>query len=127
MHLLVHLRRSTHWFFPFRFAILEAIHGSVLRSIGGILRFADSLSNLAFHLEADDNMTKCAEGNRSPLRIHQTDALRKHAFAVESAMRAYAMKMGGDEEVWGAIGILHDFDYDDSRSFRTILPTARRS
>ena len=42
----------------------------------------------------------------------RTDALRKHAFAVESAMRAYAMKMGGDEEVWGAIGILHDFDYE---------------
>ncbi len=47
----------------------------------------------------------------------KTDALRKHALAVESAMRAYARKMGADEETWGAIGLLHDFDYERYQQF----------
>jgi putative nucleotidyltransferase with HDIG domain len=40
------------------------------------------------------------------------DALRKHMYAVEAAMRVYARKYDQDEEKWAVIGLLHDFDYE---------------
>jgi len=50
----------------------------------------------------------------------ESENLRKHMYAVEAAMRAYARKYGEDEELWGVVGLIHDYDYErfpnDARS-----------
>jgi predicted hydrolase (HD superfamily) len=57
------------------------------------------------------------------LRRHvQGEPLLKHCIATEIAMRAYGEKFGGDIEYWGAVGILHDVDfekYPETHPFRT--------
>jgi putative nucleotidyltransferase with HDIG domain len=45
-------------------------------------------------------------------RYTQSEALRRHALAVEASVGAYAQKLGGDEELWRATALLHDFDYE---------------
>lgn len=42
----------------------------------------------------------------------KSEVLLKHCLATEIAMRAYAAKWGEDEEYWGAVGLLHDVDFD---------------
>lgn len=42
----------------------------------------------------------------------KNENLRKHALAVEACVRAYARKFGENEETWGVVGLIHDFDYE---------------
>jgi putative nucleotidyltransferase with HDIG domain len=45
-------------------------------------------------------------------RYTKSQALLRHALAVEASVRFYARELGGDEELWAAVALLHDFDYE---------------
>src|SRR5512139_654052 len=45
-------------------------------------------------------------------QYNKSDALRKHAYAVEGVMRYMARKQGENEEKWGIVGLIHDLDYE---------------
>jgi predicted hydrolase (HD superfamily) len=60
-----------------------------------------------------------------------SESLRKHAMAVEAAVRGYARKFGANEEEWGIVGLPHDFDYEryptlDNHPFRGCEELQRR-
>jgi putative nucleotidyltransferase with HDIG domain len=62
----------------------------------------------------DDAWTLLTEFTDNP-------SLIKHALGVEAAMRAYARRFGEDEDVWGTIGLVHDFDYQQNPTEDTHL------
>lgn len=67
----------------------------------------------------DDAWTLLTEYTDNP-------SLIKHALGVEAAMRAYARKLGEDEESWGIIGLIHDFDYQQNPTEETHLHVGTR-
>src|SRR5512147_2875118 len=45
-------------------------------------------------------------------KYNKSESLLKHALSVEGVMRYMAKKVGGDDEKWGIIGLIHDLDYE---------------
>src|SRR5215470_7266269 len=78
----------------------------------------------------DERRVTRADAEALLFEFTQSDALRKHARAVEVAMRAYAGWYGvtdaGEIETWGIVGLLHDFDYEQNPTEETHLHVGSR-
>jgi len=61
---------------------------------------------------AGDELPSREEADALVCEYTENENLRKHMYAVEAAMRAYAEKYGEDPDRWGLAGLLHDFDYE---------------
>ena len=60
-------------------------------------------------MEIEKDRNRCLEILKE---YPKSDSRRKHAFAVEACVKNYAVKFGEDEEFWGNVALLHDFDYE---------------
>lgn len=60
-------------------------------------------------MEIEKDRNKCLEILKE---YTKSDSLLKHAFAVEACVKKYAEEFGEDEEFWGNVALLHDFDYE---------------
>ena len=70
-------------------------------------------------MKREDAWTLLDEYTKNPNLI-------KHALAVEAAMRAYARRLGEDEALWGAVGLIHDFDYEQFPEMGEDIPEEQR-
>jgi putative nucleotidyltransferase with HDIG domain len=83
------------------------------RSAGGFERADPGPAALApDHREYDVRIPDRNEAMALLCEYTKNDGLVKHALAVEAAMRYYARHFADDEELWGAVGLVHDFDYE---------------
>jgi len=71
----------------------------------------DWLDELGFKKQGGNMITR-AQAWDLLCEFTQNQNLRKHALAVEAAMKAYALKFGADVDKWRAVGLIHDFDYE---------------